>query len=327
MLKRIKVNIITGFLGVGKTTAIQHLLASKPVDENWVVLVNEFGEVGLDQQFFQQQSTVDNKLTIKQVAGGCMCCTQGPATRVVLNQIIRQLAPDRLFIEPSGLGHPKEVLDTLMSDQYRDWLDCRSSITLVDPRHFSDSRYTEHAIFNQQCQIADVIVANKHDLQTVDDIAAMREYLVQRGLQDKPVFFIERGELKPAWLDAPASFLVEEGKPELDLTKMLFRPVKHQHYSQPKNDSDWHSVGFRYDENTVFDQQKLLDWCSQSTMARVKLAVNCEQQTSILINAVASELDSVVLNQTMAVSQIELIDDKPILESEIEQQLAQCLLL
>lgn len=70
MTKKVPTNIITGFLGVGKTTAILNLLKNKPENENWAVLVNEFGEIGIDGTLMTDQGAL-----IKEVPGGCMCCT------------------------------------------------------------------------------------------------------------------------------------------------------------------------------------------------------------------------------------------------------------
>lgn len=72
MINRVPTNIITGFLGVGKTTAILHLLATKPAHEKWAVLVNEFGEIGIDGAIMSEQGAM-----IKEVPGGCLCCTAG----------------------------------------------------------------------------------------------------------------------------------------------------------------------------------------------------------------------------------------------------------
>ena len=101
MTKKVPTNIITGFLGVGKTTAILNLLKNKPENENWAVLVNEFGEIGIDGALMTDQGAV-----IKEVPAGCMCCTAGVPMSVGINALLRQ-KPHCLLIEPTGLGHPK----------------------------------------------------------------------------------------------------------------------------------------------------------------------------------------------------------------------------
>ena len=114
-IKAVPTNIVTGFLGVGKTTTILHLLKSKPADQRWAVLVNEFGQVGVDGSLIQGQHNEEEGVYIREVPGGCMCCTAGLSMQVALNQLLIQSRPDRLLIEPTGLGHPKEVLRILLS--------------------------------------------------------------------------------------------------------------------------------------------------------------------------------------------------------------------
>lgn len=108
-----RTNLITGFLGSGKTTSILHLLAQKPADEKWAVLVNEFGEVGIDGALL-----ADSGALLKEIPGGCMCCVNGLPMQVGLNTLLRQGKPDRLLIEPTGLGHPKQILDILTAAVY-----------------------------------------------------------------------------------------------------------------------------------------------------------------------------------------------------------------
>lgn len=81
-------NIITGFLGVGKTSAILHLLKSKSEGERWAVLVNEFGEIGVDGALFEGQHANAGEVFIREVPGGCMCCAAGLPMQVALNQLL-----------------------------------------------------------------------------------------------------------------------------------------------------------------------------------------------------------------------------------------------
>ena len=170
-------NIITGFLGAGKTSAILNLLKSKPADERWAILINEFGEIGVDGSIVQGQSHEDDGVYIREVPGGCMCCTAGLPMQIALTQLLRRARPHRLLIEPTGLGHPLEVLQTLSSDYNRDVLSIQKTLTLVDARNLADERYTSHATFRQQLSIADIVVANKDDLYSEEDRTALQSFV------------------------------------------------------------------------------------------------------------------------------------------------------
>ncbi|WP_369823160.1 GTP-binding protein, partial [Oleiphilus sp. HI0128] len=80
-------------LGVGKTSAILNLLKQKPDNERWAVLVNEFGEIGVDGSFFQGQSSQEQGVFIKEVPGGCMCCASGLPMQIALNQLLSRAKP------------------------------------------------------------------------------------------------------------------------------------------------------------------------------------------------------------------------------------------
>ena len=101
-ISRVPTNIITGFLGVGKTTAIRKLLTNKPREERWSVLVNEFGEVGIDSNLFSENADSQDGVTISQVPGGCMCCTNGLPIQMALSLLLAKSKPHRLLIEPTG---------------------------------------------------------------------------------------------------------------------------------------------------------------------------------------------------------------------------------
>lgn len=110
MLKQIPTHLIAGPLGAGKTSLIRQLLAQRPAAERWAVLINEFGQIGLDAALLARD---EEGLSFSEVAGGCLCCVNGVPFQVGLGRLLRKAKPDRLFIEPSGLGHPLALLEQL----------------------------------------------------------------------------------------------------------------------------------------------------------------------------------------------------------------------
>lgn len=110
MLKQIPTHLIAGPLGAGKTSLIHQLLTQRPAHERWAVLINEFGQIGLDAALLARD---EDGLSFSEVAGGCLCCVNGAPFQVGLGRLLRKAKPDRLFIEPSGLGHPLSLLEQL----------------------------------------------------------------------------------------------------------------------------------------------------------------------------------------------------------------------
>ena len=126
-----------GLLRVGKTTAILDLLKRKPENEKWAVLVNEFGRVGIDGAILSSQGA-----TVREVPGGCLCCAVGLPFQLAVNRLLAEVKPDRLLIEPTGLGHPKRVLDMLIEGYFRTVLNVQACICMVDLRKLKNSQYT-----------------------------------------------------------------------------------------------------------------------------------------------------------------------------------------
>ncbi|PMG75046.1 hypothetical protein BCU84_17190 [Shewanella sp. 10N.286.51.B7] len=178
ILKPINTNIITGFLGAGKTSLILSLLKLKPENETWAVLVNEFGEIGIDAGLIGGKNA-SKQIVIKEVAGGCLCCAAGIPTQVAINQLIQKAKPDRLFIEPTGLGHPAEILKVLTNEFNQQVLNVNQTVCVVDARKIQDERYSENDNFNQQIQIADLVYASKVDLYQQQELVNLEHFLSQ----------------------------------------------------------------------------------------------------------------------------------------------------
>jgi G3E family GTPase len=323
--KAIPTNVITGFLGVGKTTAIQHLLTTKPAGERWAVLINEFGKVGIDSQLLQTDDHSLGEVTIREVPGGCMCCAAGLPMKVALNQLIGKAKPDRLLIEPSGLGHPEEVIAVLSGDFYQSIIDLRATLTLVDARHMADAKYREHETFQQQLQIADLIVANKADRYGQIEIDALTAYLNELHLHELPRKVTQDAKINPEWLKPKAKFnqAIWQEQPavfNVDSEEQLIPDCGYLAAAQKL--SGWYSYGWRFKSTFCFDYQPLMKWLEQFKQVRLK-AVFRTSEGFVAINQADDNLTIEGLPTQPAESRIEFITDKPLDAKIMENQLLQ----
>jgi len=299
-IRAVPTNIITGFLGVGKTTAILQLLKRKPENENWAVLVNEFGEIGIDGALIAGNNPQESGVFIREVPGGCMCCASGVPMQIALNMLLAKAKPDRLLIEPSGLGHPKEVLALLQSVHYREVLSLQATITLIDARKLQDSRYTEHAIFKQQLDIADIIVANKADLYQKNDLEFAQSYLTQQALHQgsrdhsTPFYSTTNGALEIEWLNSrPRLHHIE---PEDN---------KHVHDKTENSNESFESVGLTFDADKVFKRLDIYSLLCGIEADRVK-AVFITDEGIFAYNKADNTLSEYMLDESPD-SRIEVI--------------------
>ncbi|QIT55144.1 GTP-binding protein [Aquisalimonas sp. 2447] len=194
-------NLITGFLGVGKTTAVRALLNGAPANERWAVLVNEFGQIGVDAAAVAPEH---GEPVIRELPGGCLCCTMGAPLQVTLTRLLREALPDRLLIEPTGVGHPARVLDTLRGEGLAEALDVRATVCLVDPRRLDDEWVTSDSTFQDQVEMADVLVGNKQDLCDEAALQRFRDWGATLYPSKAVVATTENGALDPEWLDVQA---------------------------------------------------------------------------------------------------------------------------
>lgn len=321
ILKSIPTNIITGFLGVGKTTAIQYLLANKPETERWAVLVNEFGEIGIDAAMLDNNES--GEVFLREVPGGCMCCAAGLPMQIALNQLIQRAKPDRLLIEPTGLGHPREVLSVLHGEHYRGVLDLRATLTLVDARKVSDSRYTDHDTFNQQLQVADILIAHKQDRYAEADLPQLAAYLETQGLANTPLYPVTQGQLEREWLDSVMNVTAVE------------EPAKHHHFEdslliddeipacgylrRDNRGEGFHSSGWIFEPDFEFDFNGLENLLYGLSAERLK-AVFITTEGVFAFNLADGVLSMQELDETMD-SRIEVIGSDPAQWAELENQL------
>lgn len=199
IIQAVPTHIITGFLGAGKTTLLNALLQQKPVGETWAVLMNEFGRIGVDQALISQQDGI----AIKEVLGGCLCCTSQLPMQVALARLLSSAKPDRLFIEPTGMGHPDQLIEQLSEAHWQTALSLRAVITVVNGCALQDSRMTSHDIFISQVQVADVLLVSNSSAMTSADQQALAQLTTRFHKQPQQLHLIEQGQIDFGLLDQP----------------------------------------------------------------------------------------------------------------------------
>lgn len=320
-----RIHLITGFLGVGKTTAILHLLSQKPAHEKWAVLVNEFGEVGVDGAILAAQG-----IAVKEIPGGCLCCVSGLPFQMGLNMLLAREKPDVLLVEPTGLGHPRKILETLHNPHYRDVLQVGVSLCLLDPRNLSNPRYRGHEVFSDQIQLADVLVANKTDLASAADKAAFEQLLANSQPAKNASAWITQGQVDIHLL---------EGEPVSG--RLALHPHAHEHAHsrddiapQPplapgenirvleNQGQGYFSVGWLINPQWIFSADSLRTWLGGLNVERAKGIVITDEGPLVLNmrDGVLSEMPTRQPDE----SRLELISHSPMATESLQNVLLLC---
>jgi G3E family GTPase len=195
---RIPTTVITGHLGAGKTSAIAHLLSLRPTTERWAVIVNEFGELGVDGATLQRN---DDGLLLEEVTGACICCGMGSPLLFVLERLLDTQRFDRLVVEPTGLAEPTAVTDSFGAPTVRDQLQRNALVCLVDIREAAVQRWRGHATFSRQVHAADVLVGNFADEATAADKDAFEAFAATLEPAKQQVRTTHDGKIPLALLD------------------------------------------------------------------------------------------------------------------------------
>ena len=270
MLQNIPTHVIAGPLGAGKTSLIQHLLRQKPADERWAILINEFGQIGLDAALLTRD---DDGIALGEVAGGCLCCVNGAPFQVGLGRLLRKARPDRLLIEPSGLGHPGQLLKQLGEAPWHGVLAVQPALLVLDAQALAAGKPLPQA---QQAALANagLLVLNKDE-----GLDEPQRQQIARQLPDCPLFWTRQGQLPLARLPgvqarastAMADLQVPQGLAQIPA--VWTDPSVPICLSQAQ-EQGW-SVGWRWHPSQRFDTVRLGAWLHSLDWRRAKLVVHC----------------------------------------------------
>ena len=227
----VKVNIISGFLGAGKTTLIKKLLGGKVREEKIILLENEYGEVGVDGSFMK-----DAGITVTEMNSGCICCTLVGDFQKAVDELIEKYHPDRLIIEPSGVGKLSDILAAVERTSERHEMTIAGCATVVDAGKCRMYMKNFGEFFLDQIKTANTIIFSRTQLLTPERVEKSRALVEEQHPGCRII--------TTPWDDLSADAMlevIESGKPiELHLDDDDDDDDEHEHHHHHDHDHDEH---------------------------------------------------------------------------------------
>lgn len=221
-----KIDIISGFLGAGKTTLIKKLLREALVGEKVVLIENEFGEIGIDGSFLK-----DSGIQISEMNSGCICCSLVGDFEKSLTEVLEQLTPDRIIIEPSGVGKLSDIIAAVEKLGRTD-ICLNSFTTVVDAKKCKTYLKNFGEFFCNQVENARAIILSRSqdvsDDKIAEALALLREHNTEANIVTAPWDALDGKQILSAMENA------KQLKKELE----AFANEHHHHHDEDDDDDD-----------------------------------------------------------------------------------------
>ncbi|MBK5414173.1 CobW family GTP-binding protein [Pseudomonas sp. TH31] len=318
MLQNIPTHVIAGPLGAGKTSLIKHLLAQRPANERWAVLINEFGQIGLDAALLTQDA---DGIALGEVAGGCLCCVNGAPFQIGLGRLLRKARPDRLFIEPSGLGHPAQLLRQLSESPWQGVLVVQPCVLVLDAQALAAGKPLP-AAQQEALNSAGLLLLNKSEGLEEDD----RQRIVAQ-LPDRPMFWTQQAVMPLSELPGLGSrafagvdnFIVPKGLAQMPA---IWSDAALPICLSQVQEGGW-SIGWRWHPSQTFDAALVGNWLESLAWRRAKLVIHSVDGW-VSANAVDNSVLDWQPSEWRQDSRIELIFSEPQDVESLQRSLADC---
>lgn len=239
-----KIDVISGFLGAGKTTFIKKLLEEAVAKEQVVLIENEFGEIGIDGGFLK-----DSGIEIREMNSGCICCSLVGDFGKSLEEVITTYHPQRVIIEPSGVGKLSDVMKAVRDVAVNLDVELNSSVTVVDVKKCKMYMKNFGEFFNNQIEYAGNIVLSRTDIADKEKVEAavalIREHNAEATIITTPIDQLTGEQLleiieKPDTMMADLLAQVQAEYQEHD---------HHHHHGEECHDHDHHHHGEEHDHD------------------------------------------------------------------------------